>query len=105
MPAPHNAEIATLKFWSVYAHCQNNLANYINEAKIIYRVGCQGIASKAPSMSQDEIAEGMKIRLSLDQQWCKFIIGKPNMTPKAHNTIDDIVARYLAWDFYQAIIR
>lgn len=108
MPAPHNTEIATLKYWSVYAHCQKYLPRYINEAKIIYRVGCHNMRAakqNQPSMSQDEIAEGMKIRLSLDQQWQKFISSKSHMTLKVYSTIEDIVARHIAWDYCQSIIR
>jgi hypothetical protein len=117
MSRPSNSEIDTLRHWSVYKHCNKHIAEYLTEARIAYWVGSAimskiyqsmsqgGTPAATPRMSEDEIADALKIRLANDPYWQNFVASKPNMTTKVHAVIDDIVCRYIAWDFYSAIIR
>jgi hypothetical protein len=101
MPAPTNAEVASLKQWSLFTHYQRYGFIYVSQAKYMAEYLLK--MSPGTAVSQDEIAEGLVAFFSKDHKWQAFLAKKSHLADPARDVLTEIMARYIAYAGYTAI--
>jgi hypothetical protein len=110
MPAPSLTEIGKLSSLGLLRHYQRNQNWYVQQGKgLVAAVRFAVSATKTTSgsahvLSQDEVAQMLRIWLTVNQQWQLLLKSKPNLPVVQYDLITDAMARYVAYDAYLPII-
>ncbi len=114
MAAPSIVEISNMKVWNLYKHYFSNRRMYVQQGRGIVaaiRVMLQKAVAQAQqpaataTVSEDDIADSLKVWLLSDKNWTAYLAKKSHMTPAAFVTMTDTMARFIASDAYGDITK
>lgn len=114
MAAPNPVEIANLQTWSIYRHYYKHRSMYVTQGRAI-AAGIRTILQSAQlhaqaqpiilTIAEDDIARAFRAFLLHDARWTAYSRKKAHITYPVHLLITDILARFIASEAYQEIIR
>jgi hypothetical protein len=114
MAAPNLIEIANMKTWSIHTHYFNNRQMYVTQGRAIVTnlrtmlKNAQAAAraqSGITNITENEIATAFITFLTKDKNWMAYLDKKAHMTKLVHAAMTETMARFIASEAYEDIIR
>jgi hypothetical protein len=106
MPAPSLTELGKLSSLGLLRHYQQKQSWYIQQGKLLVGAARIGVSStKIASgsvhvFSQDEVAQMLRLWLTVNQQWQALLKSKPNLPNSQYDVLTDAMSRHVAYDAY-----
>src|SRR5690242_11900364 len=102
MPRPNYDEMEDLRLWSLFDHYKSQVTFYIFRCRAMVKQIRQTNANI--TLSEDEIADALRLDLLGDDEWMNYLGGKSFLSTPARAVITGYFARLIAFDHYSSII-